>query len=423
MELKRKSKLSWENAVAACKVYSLYISDVLQQVDEIMKLFAVEKELRIIKNRGHFPVPEITPQGTKIENTKDIDKALEAVDREVVEMITPVRESEQNYEKEKEARYKEQHVRLARQTNRSDFNFLKMNSSTPIRNNNMISQTRTNQQTETAVHFNPNTVCHFYPTTDPTSHSDRYEPPANDSIIQGADSTPGGQFVTSTTGVTGHNEPWRYNNGTNTATHTSHQTCMTRPPSHNSFHNLPNSLDNRNGPTCFRCGEQGHMRLEYSKERVFYTHCRSPSHNIKACRKYHNSTPRPTNSHIPTGYHPTATPPPLLGAASATGTHPQQTGTTTNGPLFQNYFDNHQPRTSTTTHTPFNSASPAPSANMTEALTQIITQVANNNKKDDVSKQMMKNIKIFDGTNKAECITWLSQIEAAARFSSSSFHK
>ena len=34
---------------------------------------------------------------------------------------------------------------------------------------------------------------------------------------------------------------------------------------------------------------------------------------------------------------------------------------------------------------------------------------------------MMKNIKIFDGTNKAECITWLSKIEAAARFSSSSF--
>ena len=56
---------------------------------------------------------------------------------------------------------------------------------------------------------------------------------------------------------------------------------------------------------------------------------------------------------------------------------------------------------------------------MTEALTQILAQVMNN-KKDDVSKQMMKNIKIFDGTNKAECITWLSQVEAAARFSSSS---
>ena len=59
---------------------------------------------------------------------------------------------------------------------------------------------------------------------------------------------------------------------------------------------------------------------------------------------------------------------------------------------------------------------------MTEALTQILTQVANN-KKDEVSKQMMKNIKIFDGSNKAECITWLSQVEAAARFSNSSFRE
>ena len=36
---------------------------------------------------------------------------------------------------------------------------------------------------------------------------------------------------------------------------------------------------------------------------------------------------------------------------------------------------------------------------------------------------MMKNIKIFYGTNKAECITWLSQIEAAARFSNTSFRE
>ena len=30
VELKRKSKLSWENAVTAYKVYGLYISDILQ---------------------------------------------------------------------------------------------------------------------------------------------------------------------------------------------------------------------------------------------------------------------------------------------------------------------------------------------------------------------------------------------------------
>ena len=132
--------------------------------------------------------------------------------------------------------------------------------------------------------------------------------------------------------------------------------------------------------------------------------------------------PSPTNSHVPTGYLPTATPPPLLGTA-VMGTHSQQPTTATNDPLLQNYLDTDQPRTSTTIQTPFNGASPAPSANMTEALTQIKAQVTNNNKKDDISKQMMKNIKIFDGSNKAECITWLNQIEAAARLSSTSFRE
>ena len=56
-----------------------------------------------------------------------------------------------------------------------------------------------------------------------------------------------------------------------------------------------------------------------------------------------------------------------------------------------------------------------------EGLTQIITQVTNSNKGDEASKQMMKNIKIFDGSNKAECITWLSQVEAAARFTNTPF--
>ena len=60
---------------------------------------------------------------------------------------------------------------------------------------------------------------------------------------------------------------------------------------------------------------------------------------------------------------------------------------------------------------------------MTETFTQILAQVTNNNKQDDVSKQMMKNIKIFNGTNKAECIMWLSQVEAAARFSNKPFRE
>ena len=102
MELKKKSELSWESAVAACKVYGPYISDILQQVDEVMKIFAMEKELRRIKNRGHFLVPLITPQGNKIETSHDKDKVLEAVDEEITEMLNAVKESEENYEREQE---------------------------------------------------------------------------------------------------------------------------------------------------------------------------------------------------------------------------------------------------------------------------------------------------------------------------------
>ena len=52
-----------------------------------------------------------------------------------------------------------------------------------------------------------------------------------------------------------------------------------------------------------------------------------------------------------------------------------------------------------------------------------MNQVVNNNKWDDTSKQMMKNIKIFDGSNKAECINWISQVEAAAKFTNTPFRK
>ena len=379
-----------------------------------MKIFAMEKELRIIKNRGYFPVPLITPQGNKIETSHDKDKVLEAVDEEVTEMLKAVKQSEENYEREQEqARIRDEQLRSARQTSRSDFNFATLSNSIPIRNDNTRSE-------QPGVDFNTNPVHHVYSTTSMTSGDNQYEPPANDSILQGAGSAPTGQFMTNATSTTDRNDLWRHNNGTNTAIHMTTQGCATRLTSHSGFqNNSPNSSDARNGPTCFKCGEQGHMRLD-CRERVFCTLCRTHNHNTKACRRQHNNIPSPTNSHITAAYHPTATPPPLIGTTTA----PQQshqTGTHNNGPLFQNFFENNQPRTSTTIHTPFSGASPAPSANVMEGLTQIITQVANSNKRDKTSKQMMKNIKIFDGSNKAECITWLSQVEAAARFTNTPF--
>ena len=44
-----------------------------------MKIFCMEKELRIIKKRLHIPVPKITPQGIKTETNKDKEKVLKAV--------------------------------------------------------------------------------------------------------------------------------------------------------------------------------------------------------------------------------------------------------------------------------------------------------------------------------------------------------
>ena len=81
-------------------------------------------------------------------------------------MIRAVRESKENYEREQEvAKNREQQLRLTRQTDRTDFNFLTMANSTPIRGLNTASQTRTMQyqRTEAAVHFDTNVVCHFYP--------------------------------------------------------------------------------------------------------------------------------------------------------------------------------------------------------------------------------------------------------------------
>ena len=194
------------------------------------------------------------------------------------------------------------------------------------------------------------------------------------------------------------------------------QTQSTRPTGHNGLQNdnSPSPPDLRNGPTCFRCGEQGHMRAE-CRERVFCNHCRRYNHDTKACIKQHNNIPSPTHSQIATGYHPTATPPPLMGTTVAT----QPTGTH-NNPLF-NLLDNNQPRISTIMHTPYNGTSPTTPADLVEGITQIMNQVTSNNKRDNASKKMMKNIKIFNGSNKAECITWLSQVEAAAKFTNTPF--
>ena len=371
----------------------------------------MEKELREIKNRGYFPEPHLAPKECKIETIQDKEILIKEIDEIAVEILTTIKESEENYKKEQEqARIREEKLRPARQTSRSDINlYPTLANSTPIRNTN----TRSDQP---GVHSNTNPVHHVYATI--SDRGEQYEPPENDSILQGATSSPADQFVTNATETACHNEPWRRNNTTNIGSNPFNHRTTTRPTGRNGLqtNNPSNPIDLRNGLTCFRCGEQGHMRVECRK-RVVCNHCRSYNHDTKACRKQHDNTPSPTHSQIATGYHPTATPPPLMGTAAAT-----QPTETHNNPLF-NLLDNNQPRTSTRMHTPHNSTTPATPADLIVGITQIMNQVTNDNKREDASKKMMKNIKIFDGSNKAECITWLSQVEAAAKFTNTPFRE
>ena len=124
-ELTAKSKVSQEEAARACKIYGPYIHDVLEQVDAVMTIFAMEKELRSLKGKGHFLIPKITPKGTRIEKPHHVRKTLEAVDKEVVQMLNTIKENERIHEKEKEeTRIREQQARATRATQRPEYNFL-----------------------------------------------------------------------------------------------------------------------------------------------------------------------------------------------------------------------------------------------------------------------------------------------------------
>ena len=154
------------------------MSDIMRQLEEVRKIFAIEKELRTIKNRGYFPVPHINPQEEKIETVKDKDKILERIDEIATAMIQAARQSKENLAREHEqVRARDKQLRSVRQTNRSGLNFLAQANSTPVRSDN----SRPDNQ---GVHFKTNPTRHIYSTT--SDDSDPYEPPENDSIIQTA---------------------------------------------------------------------------------------------------------------------------------------------------------------------------------------------------------------------------------------------
>ena len=92
------------------------MSDITRQLEEVRKIFAIEKEVRTIKNRGYFPVPHIDSQEEKIETTKDKDKLLERIDEMATEMIQAARQSEESLTREQQqARARDKQLRSVRQ--------------------------------------------------------------------------------------------------------------------------------------------------------------------------------------------------------------------------------------------------------------------------------------------------------------------
>ena len=50
----------------------------------------MEKELRLIKNRGYFPVPQITPQVCKIKTAQDKNELMKEIDEVATAMLNAV---------------------------------------------------------------------------------------------------------------------------------------------------------------------------------------------------------------------------------------------------------------------------------------------------------------------------------------------
>ena len=112
VELKKKSELSQVSAVAACKMYIPYISDITCQIEEVVKILAMEKELRLIKIRGYFPVPQLTPKECEIETIQDKETLIREIDEVAVEMLNAIRESKENYRKEQEQKSQRRTIKI-----------------------------------------------------------------------------------------------------------------------------------------------------------------------------------------------------------------------------------------------------------------------------------------------------------------------
>ena len=308
-----------------------------------------------------------------------------------------MRAQEEEFENREQARKEEEarQEQLRRNTRPTGLNF-QTATSTPLRTQAPYLMTNNNRQPNRGVLFNPNPTRHSYTQAGDTNSNDGYDHLSGDSMSQDTDMN---DRISLTDERDTNGE--RRSNWQQTHT-TAYGTCATRTTGHTGFQNEFSHYPQRNTITCYRCGEQGHIRTGCLVPEVYCTNCRTSNHGTRACKRYHNTNDSPPNSNNSPEYHPTATPP----------------QGETNG-LFA------PTRTSTAVHSPIPGTTTNPeTANITAAMTQAVQQgVSRAIGEGDVSKQMLKNLERFDGKDRSKCLEWLSNIEVIAQHSKKSFRQ
>ena len=155
IELKKKSELSKESAVNACKVYGPYITDILRQVDEVIKLFSMEKELRENQKQRRIPSTQIHTRRHKNRDHSGQGEGTSTGRQRGRRHVESHKEERRKLRKRTRGSKEQGPTTKADKTktnhDRSDFNFFTIVNSTPIRNSNP-------RRDQPVVHFDTNPV-------------------------------------------------------------------------------------------------------------------------------------------------------------------------------------------------------------------------------------------------------------------------
>ena len=395
-ELSRRSLGSEEETTKAFDALQPYISDILEQIEKGHTLFRIEREIRNRKGRGRLLTPYTIPKERLITNAKQLREFVDAVDDDLQRVIESVRTQEEEFENREQARKEEEarQEQIRRSTRPRSLGYEAI-TSTPLREQAPYPTTN-NRQTNRGVLFDPNPTRHSYAQARDSDGSDGYDQLSSDSLSQDTDTndriSPTGDRDTNSE----RRNNWQRNHTTGYGTRTTGSSSRT------GFQNEHSNHPQRNTVTCYRCGEQGHIRTGCSVPEVYCNICRTSNHGTRACRRYNSANDCPPNSSSSPEYHPTATPP----------------QGETNG-LFA------PTRTSTAVHSPIPGTTNNPDpANITAAMTLAVQQgVSKAIGEGDVSKQMLKNLERFDGKDRSKCLEWISNVEVIAQHSKKTFRE